>query len=357
VLIDGVPATLLAVSPTRIRGITPGNTHHGGVPVGITVKVGVSQASLPAAFRYLYPPGNEPGTWEDLTNVPTFLGEVASGVINGILYVVGSGSNATLRYNIQANAWLSNGAARPFAGDHHAAEVVGGKLYLIGGLEAGAEGKLQIYDPSINQWSLGTPLPWAAGSVSTAVINGKIYAAGGIVGTTTVANHAVYDPAFGTWTPRAPMPVGRNHTAAGTDGTRFFVFGGRDGGNFVTNGFNDVQIYAPATNKWQWSGDGVSGLLPLPQSRGGMGKAVYDQGEFFVFGGETQSGPGAVAGNVYDRVDVYKPGANTWRLDKKMPHPRHGIFPVLYQSRMFLPAGGTQAGTSGSNILDAFSRQ
>jgi N-acetylneuraminic acid mutarotase len=357
VLIDGVVATLQAVSPTRIRGITPGSNHHGGVPVAITVKVGATQAQLPAAFRYLYPPGNEPGTWTELATVPTFLGEVAAGVINGILYVVGSGSSQTFRYNIQTNAWLSNGAARPFPGDHHAAEVLGGKLYLIGGLEAGSEGKLQIFNPATNQWSLGTPLPWAGGSVATSVINGKLYAAGGIVGTTTVANHAVYDPAFGTWTGRAAMPVGRNHTAAGTDGTRFFVFGGRDGGNFVTNGFNDVQIYNPSTNSWQWSGDGVSGLVPLPQFRGGMGKAVYDQGEFFVFGGETASGPGAVAGNVYDRVDVYRPATNTWRLDKKMPHPRHGIFPVLYQSRMFLAAGGTQAGTSGSKFLDAFSRQ
>jgi N-acetylneuraminic acid mutarotase/glucose/arabinose dehydrogenase len=354
---DGIPAVLTSVSPTRIRGVTPSDSHHGGSPVTISVKVGIAQSSLPDAFRYLFPPGQELGTWENLPNLPTNLGEVAAGIINGVVYVVGSGSGSTLRYSIAGHAWLSSGATRPFPGDHHAAEVVNGKLYLIGGLEAGSEGKVQIYDPVANQWSLGTPMPWAAGSVCTTVINGKIHAAGGIVGSTTVANHSVYDPAFGTWSPKAPMPLGRNHTAAGTDGTRFYVFGGRDGGNFVTNGFDDVQIYNPATNSWQWSKDGVSGLKPLPQYRGGMGKAVYYQGEFYVFGGETATGPGAVAGGVYDRVDVYRPTTNTWRLEKKMPHPRHGIFPVLYQSRMLLPGGGVMAGSSSSNIFDVFTRQ
>ena len=60
---------------------------------------------------------------------------------------------------------------------------------------------------------------------------------------------------------------------------------------------------------------------------------------------------------MYDRVDVYRPATNTWRLDKKMPHPRHGIFPVLYQSRMLLPGGGVKAGSSASNLFDAFTRQ
>ena len=38
-------------------------------------------------------------------------------------------------------------AKRPYAGADHAAEVIGGKLYLFGGVGTGAEGKVQIYDP------------------------------------------------------------------------------------------------------------------------------------------------------------------------------------------------------------------
>jgi N-acetylneuraminic acid mutarotase len=353
----GIPAVLTSVSPTRIRGRVPAfspGTVASAAPVAVSVSVAGATAQQPAAFRYLGPPGSLQGTWTDLPNVPVFLGEVAAGVIGDILYLVGGGSAALYRYDLNAQTWLSNGPGRPFAGDHHAAEAVNGKLYLISGLGSNSEGKVQIYDPATNQWTLGPQLPWAGGSLSTALIGGKIYAAGGIVGSVTVNNHAVLDPAGGGWVSRAPMPVGRNHTAAGTDGTRFYVFGGRDGPNIVTNGFDDVQVYHPATDTWQWSGDGVSGLAKLPQFRGGMGKAAYFQGEFYVFGGETSTGPGAVAGKVYDRVDVYRPGTNTWRLDTKMPHPRHGIFPIRFQSRIYLPAGGVVAGTSASIIFDAF---
>lgn len=36
----------------------------------------------------------------------------------------------------------------------------------------------------------------------------------------------------------ANMPEGVNHAAAGTDGSRMFVFGGRQGGNVVGPGFD-----------------------------------------------------------------------------------------------------------------------
>ena len=358
VTFGGLPAVLDDVTSTRIRGTTPAHHAHDGELVDILVQVGAAQSTLPEAFRFLYPMGTEPGVWETgLPDVPAVLGEVAAGVIDGVMVLVGSGGNGTFRHDLLDRIWLSNGSSRPFPGDHHAAEVVDGKFYLIGGLEAGSEGKVQVYDPVADTWSMGTDMPWAGGSVSTCAIGDLIYACGGIVGASTVSNAAVYDTTSNLWATLAPMPVGRNHTAATTDGTRFFVFGGRDGGNFVSNGFDDTQIYDPVTNTWAWSGDGVSGLAALPQFRGGMGKAVYYRGEFYVFGGETQDGPGAVAGNVYDRVDVYDPVTNTWRLEKPMPNPRHGIFPVLFQSRMFFGSGGTSAGSSGSKIFDVFTRQ
>ena len=52
-------------------------------------------------------------------------------------------------------------------------------------------------------------------------------------------------------------------------------------------------------------------IVPLPFGRGGTGRAVFYQGELYVFGGETLNGAGAVAGNVYNRVDVYDPALTT----------------------------------------------
>ncbi len=82
-------------------------------------------------------------------------------------------------------------------------------------------------------------------------------------------------------------------------------------------------------------------VAPLPQKRGGMGKALFYGNEFYVMGGETtSSGSGQVAGNVYNRVDVYNPVTNTWRLEAPMPTARHGIFPVVGNDKIFVAGGG-----------------
>lgn len=199
-------------------------------------------------------------------------------------------------------------------------------------------------------------MPWATGSVSTAYINGKVYAAGGIVGGGTVNTAALYDPASNTWATIASMPVGRNHAAAGTDGQKLYIFGGRTGQNATTIGFTDVQIYDPLSNTWQWSGQTGSTIPPLPQARGGMGKAAYYGNEFYVMGGETpKNGTGQVAGNVYNRVDVYNPVSQTWRQEALMPTARHGIFPVVGNGQILVAGGGDHSGISSSTAFEMFS--
>ncbi len=358
VTFGGLPATLSEVSWGRIRGLIPAQPGPTNQLVDVVVSVGGNQDTLSQAFRYLFGQGGEPGRWESLANLGAALGEVAAGVIDGKMYLVGEGSDATLAYDLQNRQWLANKATRPYAGHHHSAEVHGGKLYLIGGIGGGSEGRVQIFDPLTNSWSAGADMPWSGGSVSSARIGDLIYVAGGIVSTFTVANCAVYDPLADTWTAKAAMPdSGRNHAAAATDGQKLYVFGGRRGGNFVANGYDSVMIYDPLANTWSWDGDVGSSLERLPEARGGMGKAVWLRGEFYVFGGETLDDPDANANGVYARVDVYDPVANSWRSEQPMPNPRHGIFPVLYQGHVFLAGGGAQAANSQSIVFDTFTRQ
>jgi N-acetylneuraminic acid mutarotase len=294
-------------------------------------------------------------SWSSAPPLPVALGEVAGGLIAGKIYLVGEGSTATFAYDIATETWTSSGlATRPFPGDHHAAEVVDGKLYLFGGLGGGSEGRVQIYDPAANEWTEGAPMPFAAGSSSSAVIGNQVYVAGGIIGSSTTTQAARYTPATDTWQAIAPMPQGRNHAAAESDGTKMYVFGGRGpgsgDGNVVANGFDTVQIYDPTTDSWASSLDPGSPLEPLPQARGGMGTAVFANGEFWVMGGETLDGPGATADHVYDRVDVYDPTTNSWRAGPPVPTARHGIFPVLDGSRIHLAGGGVEAGASSSTV-------
>ncbi len=57
----------------------------------------------------------------------------ASGVIDDTLYLVGEGNDATLAYNLGTGQWsdVSDLAKRIFAGNHHAAEIIDGKLYCL----------------------------------------------------------------------------------------------------------------------------------------------------------------------------------------------------------------------------------
>ena len=294
--------------------------------------------------------------WLKMASMPVNMGEVAAGIIGGKMYVIGESSSSTAVYDLARNTWSTSAATRPYLGHHHAAEVLNNKWYVIGGLGAAA-GRLQIYHPSTNSWSQGPTMPYDGGSVASVVIGGKIYVAGGIVGSTssngsgsgTTNKAAVFDPVTNKWTSIAPMPRGVNHAAAATDGGKLWVFGGRDGKNVVGNGFGIVQVYNPANNSWI-STQSTNSIAAMPIGRGGTGKAVFFNGEFYILGGETLDGPGATADRVYNRVDIYKPSTNTWRLGPAMPTARHGIFPVLHAGRIYVAGGGVKAAFSNSSI-------
>lgn len=297
------------------------------------------------------------GFWQSGPALPTGLAEVAAGAIGGKIYVVGELNPATFIFDLASGTW-STGAARPYPGNHHAAEVYNGKLYLFGGFTAGSDGKVQIYDPVTDAWTQGADMPFAAGSSASALIGSKVYIAGGIVSDGTTDRVSRYDPETDSWAELAPMPQGRNHTAATTDGQKLYVFGGRGAGsgdrNVTTNGFDTFQLYDPATNTWTSSETPGSPLPPLPQARGGMGKAVRLGDYLYVFGGETLTGPGATADGVYDRVDVFSLSTNRWFTDAAMPTARHGIFPIDVDRRIYVAAGGVRFGGSASAVLEVF---
>ena len=273
---------------------------------------------------------------------------MAAGEVDGVIYIFGQGDARTFARNVLQRSWSYNGLAqRPFPGNHHGLEVVGDKIYLIGGLDGGSAGKVQIYDPQANTWSLGAPMPWNGGSVVTGLIDDKIYVGGGVLqGAGTVGNFAVYDPALDSWSALGSMPTPVNHAASATDGERLFVFGGRQGQNVPQAGFDDVQIYDPVAGTWETSDAGDVPAMPL--GRGGTGRAVYSRGNFYVMGGEDTT-------NVFDDVQVYDPVSETWSLEKPMPTARHGIYPVEFEGRVFLFGGGLNAGFGTSATSEIFS--
>lgn len=294
--------------------------------------------------------------WSVGPNMPAAVGEVAAAVINDKMYVVGNGipilthAYSTMVYDFASQSW-SRGVKRPFTGNHHAAEVVDNKLYLFGGIQRlpgeNAAGKVQIFDPVQQTWTQGKDMPYAAGSIATAAIGRMIYVAGGAVKGKSVKKALKYDTETGEWSPIADMPTPCNHAAAGTDGRRLYVFGGRPVTAMHSSPqMQTVQIYDPETDTWITSDDPASGIKPLPTARGGMGKAVFLNGEFYILGGEGKKSELTTSKGTFAQIEIYNPSTNTWRSGPPMAVPKHGVFPVEYKGNIYLAGGSDGAGNT-----------
>ncbi len=333
VLIGGVPATITSVSETRIVGVLPPSVSGGATgALDVEVQVGVDSQTIPGGFRYMPPaPGMKLGTWREAEPAPVGIADTCAAEVGGEVFLFGSGSSQTVSYDVFQNSYSTNRATRPFTGGGHSAVASDGLLYLFGGFGAGAAGKVQIYDPTADTWSMGSPMPWDAGGCSVAVLDGLIYVGGGVAPSGgTVGNFASYDPVLDTWSALGALPTAVHLAACASDGERLFVMGGRTGALGPQAGIDVVQAFDPLSGTWVSSASGQ--LAPLPLPRSATGPAVLWDDELYVFGG-------ADASTAFTEVQVYDPGSDSWRADSPLQSPRQGASAVLFESRTFLIGG------------------
>jgi N-acetylneuraminic acid mutarotase len=134
------------------------------------------------------------------------------------------------------------------------------------------------------------------------------------------------------------MPTPREHLAAAAHDGKLYVAAGRFPAN--TNAF---ESYDPATNTW-------SSLPPIPTARGGIAAAVLD-GRMYVFGGE---GNAATETGVFEENESFDFASGTWRRERSMQNPRHGIGAATIATRIHIPAGAPTQGFGLSSVHDAF---
>ena len=85
----------------------------------------------------------------------------------------------------------------------HAAAVVNGKIYIIGGHDVGVNptSAVEEYDPIKEEWKKKTAMPTSRRELSASVVSGKIYAIGGCFDENKpYSTVEIYDPATDTWT-------------------------------------------------------------------------------------------------------------------------------------------------------------
>jgi serine/threonine protein kinase/N-acetylneuraminic acid mutarotase len=272
-----------------------------------------------------------------------------------------------------------------------AAAVVGDRIVVTGGVDAG--GKLlnstEIFDGTA--WKLGAPIPTQRQMVGAASDGKLVYVLGGTDGTSDLAAVEAYDPAADTWASLPELPGRRSDFGAAVTDGRLVVVGGISAGRVL----NSVVALDLATQSW-------NGLPDLGTARHGMavagvGKTVYviggstgvDDGQitasaealklaarkpqpapewralpdaptarlmmaWTVLGDEIWIAGGMRHGETLQTVESYNTRTGAWQEQPPLPIPLHHATAATYRGEMVVIGGTSENLADASNKVFAF---
>jgi N-acetylneuraminic acid mutarotase len=247
-------------------------------------------------------------TWTTKSEMPTARQGLSTSVVNGKIYAIGGGASSSASYTsvetfstVEAydpasDTWTAK-SDMPTARVCHHANVVGGKIYIIGGSDASTPDNrshvrtVEVYDPTTDTWTQEGEMPGSRAAGFGSVVDGKIYVIGGYGGSQRVDE---YDPSTDTWATKSEMPTARRSLSTSVvDGTIYAI------GGYIPDvrghpGVATVEVYDPATDTWSTAPD-------MPTARFGPRSSVVD-GMIYVIGGM-----GSWPGSGYGTVETYAP--------------------------------------------------
>jgi N-acetylneuraminic acid mutarotase len=195
---------------------------------------------LYTGLNEVYDPATD--TWETKTPMPTPRAWVVANVVNGKIYLMGGYTPypSTLNevYDPETDSWTTKTPAPddPITDSSLASCVFDKKIFLFGGLTQDQHYQLnQIYDTETDTWSAGAYPPSSLGGGAAAATTGafapkRIYAIGPAPiynpeGAPSYTNR-VYDPRTDGWSAAADMPSQRVHFGIAVVNDTFYVIGG-----------------------------------------------------------------------------------------------------------------------------------
>lgn len=203
------------------------------------------------------------------------------------------------------------------------------KVYAIGGWSCSASAgtkATEIYDPQLNAWTMGAPLPDHDhhGAAFGILSDGKLHVAGGFdhASNAVSRSHVVYDFDTNAWGMARDLPVPRYSSASGVlpDG-RLIIAGGHDGSNIR----RETYIFDPATDSW-------TQVASMPSDLHAHSGAVI-AGRFHTFMGYDS----AVRNHHY----IYDPASDTWSIGAATPISNHTLAVAQLRGGALLIGGWT----------------
>jgi hypothetical protein len=295
----GSEASESAFPDVFLNGLPTPRAYHGAVVVeDAVILVGGSSAKTPIATVDVF----EGGAWRHAADLPTPRDFAGVATLDGHVYVVGGlteGQSATAafeRLNVAMDQWET---LPPLDSIRHrlAAASLDGRVYAIAGFEIGGDdegqnsARVDAYDPATSTWSRVADMAIPRHGHAAAVLDGKLYVMGGygeVDGDYGKLNSVeIYDPEADTWSAGPDMLYERGFLAATTHDGEVWAIGGRiqkmpleslrPGGAWVDrfrvskprqrfalvayhgclvalgseNDPSDVSLFDPAANRWR----------------------------------------------------------------------------------------------------------
>ena len=238
--------------------------------------------------------------------------------VNGVIYAIGGSMSAyTSTSTVEAyypteDSWTIK-AALPQKLCGSTASAVNNRIYVIGGstsmLGTGyVVDSVYEYNPVLNSWSRKSNIPIPLAFAAADVVGGKIYVIGGAPFGMNSAYNSVYEynPATDTWTKKSDMPTARFLASATAVDGKIYVFGGA--ANINGEGFSVVEVYDPYTDTWT-----VKRSMPIRRCTH-TSSAI--NGNIYIFTG------GLRMATIYNDVLEYNPTLDTLFTKTSIPTPR-----------------------------------
>ena len=291
------------------------------------LQVGLCQTTENLNSDGLQKVAHEKIVWTEADELPLPFSPSGVCALNGKIYVVAGRQNAiqkdvdlTLEYNPQKNQWTKK-AKLPFPSHLHTIVSLDDKIYLF---NSDMQNNF-VYDPNADSWQSIAPNADKRIPGSGIAYDGKIYIIGGIHNIIFDLSDRidVYDPKTDSWSQKKSMPEVRLGICTIVD-DKVLVIGGWQPvpGHRRVQTSQRVQVYDPATEKWENKCDLPFGLV---------GSAVTLGSKVYVMG----CGTGEIPGQTKDLTTVlmYNPSTDMWQTTTDLPRLAVGAgFTVLDES-------------------------
>jgi N-acetylneuraminic acid mutarotase len=278
--------------------------------VGGSTNVAGNQVTSSAEAVKLAPRKPQPASqWRTLADAPTARLMPAWTVLDGKIWIFGGLRAGTPlqtveSYDPQTGAWQTQ-PPLPVPLHHAAAATYRGQVVVIGGASDNiAQASNKVFVLRGDHWGELPSLNHARAAPAAAAVGDRIVVTGGQNDKKIVPQTEVFDGT--SWKQAADEPTPREHSAAVSDGSYFYVLGGR----FLSADKNSATFsrFDPQSGDW-------TSLPDMPNPHGSYG-ATFIDGRIMAVGGEEPTRVIAVA-DMYDIAD------GKWTTSTPMPTPRH----------------------------------